>query len=201
MAKAKNIDEYISISSEFSQPILTKLRAIIHQADDNIEEAIKWSQACFQNNGLICATAAFKQHVNLTFFKGKHLEDSASLFAKSDNNEMSSLKISNLADIPAEDVLIDYVKQAIQYNLSDKPKKTVKKKDKSELTVPDILLNALANNAQAKAHFEQFSYSKQKEYIDWITSAKTEKTVQKRLTTTIEWVSEGKGKNWKYEKC
>jgi len=48
--------------------------------------------------------------------------------------------------------------------------------------------------------FENFSYSCKKEYLMWVTEAKTEETRNSRLATAIEWMSEGKRRNWKYER-
>jgi uncharacterized protein YdeI (YjbR/CyaY-like superfamily) len=36
--------------------------------------------------------------------------------------------------------------------------------------------------------------------VEWITEAKTEETINKRISTTIEWLLEGKSRNWKYMK-
>ena len=79
-----------------------------------------------------------------------------------------------------------------------KPKPTGEKK---ELVVPDILLEALATNDAAAETFNKFPYSKKKDYVEWITEAKADATRDKRLATTIEWLAEGKRRNWKYENC
>ncbi|MBC8046875.1 MAG: YdeI/OmpD-associated family protein [Fimbriimonadaceae bacterium] len=71
---------------------------------------------------------------------------------------------------------------------------------KKELIIPKELTTALNKNKKAKEVFEKFPYSHKKEYIQWITETKTEETKTKRIATTIEWVSEGKGRNWKYER-
>jgi len=57
------------------------------------------------------------------------------------------------------------------------------------------------DNKKAKTVFDNFSYSQKKEYVEWIIEAKTEPTRNKRLATTVEWLSEGKRRNWKYENC
>jgi uncharacterized protein YdeI (YjbR/CyaY-like superfamily) len=64
--------------------------------------------------------------------------------------------------------------------------------------VPSDLKLALAKNSKARQTFENFSYSHKKEYVDWITDAKREETRQKRLKTTIQWLSQGKPQNWRY---
>jgi len=57
----------------------------------------------------------------------------------------------------------------------------------------------LNENPIAKAAFDKFSYSHRKEYLEWIIEAKTAPTRQKRLQTTMEWLTEGKPRNWKYK--
>ena len=70
-----------------------------------------------------------------------------------------------------------------------------------ELVVPDDLAKALKRNKAAQATFDKFSPSNKREYVDWITEAKTEATRNKRLETAIEWMAEGKTRNWKYMNC
>jgi uncharacterized protein YdeI (YjbR/CyaY-like superfamily) len=72
-------------------------------------------------------------------------------------------------------------------------------KSRPEIPVPAYFTAALARNRKAKAAFEAFSPSHRREYLEWITEAKTEATRDKRLATAIEWMSEGKTRNWKYK--
>jgi uncharacterized protein YdeI (YjbR/CyaY-like superfamily) len=74
-----------------------------------------------------------------------------------------------------------------------KPKRRV-------LETPADLAAALKRSGKARATFEGFSPSHRNEYIEWIEEAKTEATRKKRLATTLEWLAEGKGRNWKYER-
>ncbi|MBA6389530.1 YdeI/OmpD-associated family protein [Colwellia sp. BRX10-3] len=202
MSKNSAVDDYIASKATFSQEILIHLRQIIHDASPDIIETIKWRQPCFEHNGLICAFAAFKKHVNFSFFKGQFLNDSAGIFVPSDNNELTALKFSSISDIPESEVLKGYIQQAIALNSNDEFKKNVApRKDKSDLVIPDDFAHALTITPAAKRVFSEFSYSKQKDYIEWITSAKREATRATRLATAVEWISEGKGRNWKYENC
>ena len=204
MKQHPEIDLYINEKPDFSRPILTKLRSLIFQASGNIEETMKWRNPCYSQNGLVCAMAAFKQHVNFSFFSGKQITDTHQLFEPSDNQTLAALKFYTLGEMHADEVLIGYIQQAIKLNLENKTnhsKRKASKKDKVDLVIPNMLQQALDNNLTAKKHFEQFSYSKQKDYIEWIGTAKREDTQLKRLTTAIEWISEGKSRHWKYENC
>jgi uncharacterized protein YdeI (YjbR/CyaY-like superfamily) len=98
-------------------------------------------------------------------------------------------------------VMIDLIKQAAELN--EKGVKVPRKPaaSKKDFVIPPELTKALSKNKIAKTAFENFSYSHKKEYVEWITEAKTEPTRNKRLATTVEWLSQGKSRNWKYEKC
>jgi bacteriocin resistance YdeI/OmpD-like protein len=50
------------------------------------------------------------------------------------------------------------------------------------------------------AAFTGFSPSHKREYIEWISEAKTAETRQRRMATALEWLSEGKARHWKYQK-
>ncbi len=114
---------------------------------------------------------------------------------------MGQISITSLEELPSDEILSDYIQQAMKLN-EQSPKtspKTTPKKNRV-LILPDILTKALNEHAVAQKNFENFSYSNKKEYVVWIEAAKTEKTRLSRLATTIEWLSEGKVKNWKYLK-
>jgi uncharacterized protein YdeI (YjbR/CyaY-like superfamily) len=111
-------------------------------------------------------------------------------------------RITAISDLPKDAVLIGFIKEAVKLNdaglkLPAKPKS----KEKRELVVPDFFLAALKKNKKAHMTFESFSYSHKKEYLEWITEAKGEDTRNKRLETALEWMSDGKPRNWKYKKC
>ncbi len=71
MSKNAEIDEYIANSAEFAQPILVKLRALVHQVHPDIEETIKWGMPNFGYKGLLFNMAAFKAHCSFGFWKQK----------------------------------------------------------------------------------------------------------------------------------
>lgn len=86
--------------------------------------------------------------------------------------------------------------------LTDKGIKLTSKEkltDKKELIIPNYFIKALAKNKKAKQVFENYAYSHKKEYLMWIAGAKTVDTRNKRIATALEWIAEGKGKNWKYQ--
>lgn len=192
------IDAYIDKSQDFAKPILKHLRKLVHQSCPEVVETLKWSMPSFEYKGLLCGFAAFKQHCTFGFWKESLMKETKF----PEKNAMGSFgRITSLKDLPSDATMKKLIKEAVRLNDEGiKVKKTVSKV-KKEVVVPDILINALARNKKASATFDAFSPSCKREYIEWITEAKTDATREKRLATTIEWLSEGRRRNWKYEKC
>ena len=65
--------------------------------------------------------------------------------------------------------------------------------------MPDHFLAAIKKNKKALAAYEKFSPSHRREYIEWIIGAKTDATRDKRVAQAVEWMAEGKSRNWKYQ--
>lgn len=203
MSKDKRIDAYIAKSEDFAKPILNHIRESVHKAVPEVEETIKWGFPHFDYNGeMMCSMASFKKHCAFTFWKASLLPDPEGILEHTERNAMGHMgRITQLKDLPDTKTLIKYIKEAARLNAEGI--KVVKKpieKEKKEVVVPDYFELALSKNKKAKAVFEKFSYSHKKEYIEWITEAKTEATRIKRMDTALEWIAEGKGRNWKYEK-
>lgn len=195
-------DTYIERSAEFAQPILYYLREIVHEACPQCEEKIKWGFPNFQyKESILCSMAAFKQHCTFGFWLGSLMDDPQNILNPVGETAMGHLgKIRSLSDLPPRSVLIFYIRNAM--SLIDQGVKMKKKENRpeSDTEVPTDLFEALKGDEKARATFEYFSPSNKKEYINWILDAKTEKTRLSRLQTTIEWLREGKVKNWKYLK-
>ena len=144
---------------------------------------------------MICWLAYFKKHVGLNFFKGTLIEDLHGLYDEACMDKVNRMiKFRTLEDLDVNK-LDHYIFEAIKLNVEGikvAPKKIENK-------VPEDLGFALDKNSKAKALFDTLAPGYKRDYIEWITSAKREATREKRLATTIEWLSEGKRKNWKYE--
>jgi len=202
--KDKRIDAYISKATPFAKPILTKLRELIHKGNPDVEETIKWGMPSFNYKGPFCSFASFKEHAVFGFWKYQLIKDPKGYLQEISNkggNAMGNFgRIKNLKDLPSDKVLINFVKQAKKLN-DDGVKIPAKlKKPKVDLVIPDYFTNALMKNKKVQEEFDNFSYSHKKEYVEWITEAKSEETRKKRIGTAIEWISERKSRNWKYTK-
>jgi len=199
--KNKAIDTYISKSQDFAKPILSHLRDLVHATCPDVEEKMKWSFPHFDYKGeMMCSMAAFKQHAVFGFWKAALMKDPALLETAKSEVAMGHLgRITSLKELPADKKIIAWIKEAMELNdkgikLSSKPKAT----DKKEITVPEYFEKVLVKNKKASATFNAFSYSHKKEYIEWVTEAKTEETRNKRMVQAIEMMAEGKSRNWKY---
>ncbi len=197
----KAIDAYIAKSADFAKPILTHLRELVHKACPDAEEKLKWSMPHFDYKGeMMCGMAAFKQHASFGFWKASLMKDPILIETAKTEVAMGHLGcIRTLKDLPSDKKLTAWIKEAMELN--DKGIKVVKKPVvKVELVEPDYFKKALAKNKKAQKVWDGFAYSHKKEYLQWITEAKTEPTRESRMATAFEWIAEGKGRNWKYEK-
>ncbi|MBK9768568.1 MAG: YdeI/OmpD-associated family protein [Chloracidobacterium sp.] len=192
------IDAYIEKSQDFAKPVLTHLRALVHSACPDTTETIKWGMPSFGYKGILCGFAAFKQHCTFGFWKQSLMESDE--FSDTKTAMGSFGRLTSLDDLPSDAVLKKLIKQAMKLN--DDGTKAVKSKPASKaLAVPEILLEALAKDERAAETFNNFPAGCRREYIQWITEATTDATREKRVATTLEWLREGKRRNWKYEKC
>jgi uncharacterized protein YdeI (YjbR/CyaY-like superfamily) len=197
------VDAYIEKAAPFAKPILLKLRKLIFQACPDIKETIKWSFPNYEIHGsVVCNMASFKEHCAFGFWKASLLSDPEGILQVKNRNAMGHLdRIGSVKDLPADRILIAYLKEAALLNKNKIKVARPKAAPKNELPVPKALALALKKNKKAAAFFEEFSPSARREYIEWITEAKTEETLNKRLATTIEWLAEGKSRHWKYKKA
>lgn len=196
----ERVDAYIAKSADFAKPIMNHLRDLIHRAFPEMKETMKWSCPFFDFQGAVCQMAAFKNHIGFGFWKAALMSDPYNVLKLKDETAGSFGPITKLSDLPSDEVLIEYIQEAILLNREGV--KVVKKKtkaDPSALKIPDFLIERLNQEPNARTYFEKFSTSQKKEYVVWLEEAKTEATKLKRLDTAIEWISEGKTRHWKYK--
>jgi len=197
------VTAYIAKSAPFARPVLSHLRALVHQACPDVEETIKWSMPSFLHEGrILCGMAAFKEHCTFGFWHKGMVEVLGEEGARSDTAMGSFGRITTIADLPKEKVLLRYIRQAVKLGASEEPARPKAERKRGEpVAVPADLAKALKENAAASSTFRSLSPSHRKEYVEWITEAKRDETRRKRLATTLEWLAEGKSRNWKYENC
>ena len=190
------VDQYIAKAPEFAQAIMSRLRELIHQASPDIQENIKWGVPSFELRGIVCGFAAFKKHVSLRFQHIPQMDDPLGLFKDLTPDCVSAVKFHNVDELPQGEALVGYFKQAIALNA-----KGVKVEKKPvTVEVPEYFSEALEQNPEARAAFDKMAPGYRREYIEWLVEAKREATRNKRMAQAIEWIAEGKTRNWKYKK-
>ena len=198
------VDENIAQSAPFARPILKHLRQLIHAECPGVEEAIKWGRPSFLLNGRVFfGMGAFKAHCRAGFW---HPEVSALIRAELNTVDEPGGqfgRITSLQDLPDDETMRRYLAEAVRLSAEGKtPRpKPANAPRKPELAVPADLAALLKQHPAARVAFEGFSPSHRREYVEWITEAKREETRTKRLATAIEWLTQGKPRNWKYQNC
>ncbi len=200
--KDKRIDNYILKSADFAIPILNHLRELVHFACPEVEEAIKWSFPHFGYKGeMMCSMASFKQHCAFGFWKASLMKDKKLMANAKGETSMGHLgRISSLNDLPSDTTMVRYIKEAMKLNELGMKVEKKKPLPAKELIVPNYFMKELRKNKAALNTFETFSPSNKKEYVTWIIEAKTDETRAKRMEKALEWMEEGKPRNWKYMK-
>jgi uncharacterized protein YdeI (YjbR/CyaY-like superfamily) len=195
------VDAYIARSADFAKPILEHLRKLVHDTSPLLTETIKWGFPFFDYKGSVCQMAAFKEHMGFGFWKQAQLHDPGKLIHQEDGTAGSFGRISKLSDLPSDKILADFIRQAIQLNESGTKNQVVKKETapKAPIEMPADFADVLAANPKASEAYNKFSPSHKREYLEWITEAKTDATRQKRMETAVEWMTEGKSRHWKYK--
>jgi hypothetical protein len=196
------VDAYIAKAQPFAQPILFHLREVMHEGAPGVVEAIKWSMPFFVYEGVILGNmAAFKAHCSLGLWgNGPELREAG----VAQSGSMGSFgKITSLDDLPPKKQLLGFVKQAAKKIAEGERTKAWSRPRvaKAESAVPDALAAALKKNKAASKAFDAMAPGCRREYNDWIADAKRDETRDKRVTQAIEWIAEGKNRNWKYENC
>ena len=204
MPTDSRVDRYVADAPEFARPILRHLRELVHEVCPDVTEGIKWSRPNFLHRGkILCGMAAFKAHCSFYVFGaeiGKQLGEEGSYKGLAD----ALARITQEADLPPRKNLSRYIRDArrlLDQSLANPSPRKRAAQPKPEAGVPDDLAVALGNNKIAAQNFEGFSMSHRREYIEWITEAKRDETRQKRIATALEWLAEGKPRNWKYVNC
>ena len=192
------IDAYIAKSAPFAQPILAHLREIVHASCPDVVETLKWSSPSFEYKGLLCGMAAFREHCTFGFWKHE-------LVIGDDPKAKEAMgsfgKITRLSDLPSKSKVAGYVKQAMKLNDDGVRVVRAKTRPKEPVAMHPELAAVLARSRKARATFDAFPPSAQRDYLEWVADAKGEATRARRIAQTVEWLAEGKRRNWKYEKC
>lgn len=192
MGRDPRVDDYIAKAADFARPILEHLREVAHRALPGAEEAIKWGMPHFLVNGKnVAGMAAFKAHCTFVIHGDGRQGDAMGQFGR----------IGSLMDLPDEAELSTKLQAARERIESSGTAMRTVRKPKADIPMQDDFSAALDALPVAKANYEAFTPAQRRDYLEWITEAKTEGTRAKRIAQAVEWLADGKKRNWKYENC
>jgi uncharacterized protein YdeI (YjbR/CyaY-like superfamily) len=185
------VNTYIERAAPFARPLLEQLRRDLHAASPELDESIRWGMPAFLHGGrLIAMVAAFKAHASFGFWRAN---DTAP--AREGMGQFG--RLTRLEELPDAATIRDGVEAAIARADDDAPR-APRRPARPEAVVPDDLREALVANPAAAATFNAFPPGQRREYVDWITEAKRPETRARRLVQAVEWLAEGKPRNWKH---
>ena len=200
MKKVNSVEEYIEVNNHFSEALML-LRNIINLTELN--ESIKWSAPVYDLNGKnVIGLGAFKNHFGIWFFNGVFLKDKHKLLVNAQENKTKALRQMRFEHIEQIDknIVLAYVKEAIEnqkLGKEIKPTKTTKK----DIVIPQELQKELDANSTLFDAFKTLTPSKQREYCEYIETAKRDATKQTRLEKIIPMIIKGVGLHDKYKNC
>lgn len=124
------IDARIADLDDWRGEVLSRMRALIKQADPDVVEAVKWQKPSnprgvpvWEHAGIICTGETYKNYVKLTFAKGAALDDPAGVFNSSlTGNTRRAIDIHE-GDRVDEAALMALVQEAVTLNEARPPKK------------------------------------------------------------------------------
>ncbi|HEY1132148.1 MAG TPA: YdeI/OmpD-associated family protein [Roseateles sp.] len=191
------IDAYLATVPAFARPILQRLREDVHAACPGVVETLKWSRPHFMlDDKLLCGMSAFKAHCAFGFWEREGAEPGKA-------GAMGDFgRIETLANLPSRTELRRQIKAAAELLQAGAPR--ARKPDRAPrppLSMPDDFAAAIGKRPAAQRTYDAFAPSKQRDYVEWVLEAKREETRAKRIAQAVEWLAEGKSRNWKYESC
>ncbi len=165
-----------------------------------LEESLKWGAPVYTiKNKNVLGIMAFKEHFGLWFFNGVFLKDPKGVLENAQEGKTKAMrhwKFTNIEEID-ELAVLKYIEEAI----SNQEEGRVLKKEKSTAAkIPVLLKEVLKSNPRAKEQFQSLTPYKQKEYYEYISSAKQEKTKLTRLEKSLALILQGIGLNDSYRK-
>jgi hypothetical protein len=188
-------DAYIEKARPFARPILAHLREVVHRTCPEVTETTKWGMPHFDYRGTLCSMASFNEHCVFGFWLGEQVTGEGSAAEQAMGHFG---RITSVDDLPPEEEIAALLRRAMELNEQGVKRPRTKSAARERAEAPPELLDALQGDARAA--WERMPPGHRHEYAAWITDAKTAATRDRRIATAVEWIAEGKSRNWKYEK-
>lgn len=184
-------ETWLDFAPEFSQAMARQVRGWIQRWEPDLTESIKWNMLCFSGRKNICGISACKKHLGIAFFRGTELREITNLFEGGEaNTSILTIRVTKLEKLNAK-AFQRLLHAAVALD-ADETSKPPPPKQRAEWPMPAALAQGLKQNAKAAAGFRAMSISCQREYKVWISTAKQEETIQKRLKETLRALASGR---------
>lgn len=198
MQPQEQINSFIAEQPEWQRLTMIRLRQLIRTADPEAEGLMRGNSPAFDHDGPMVSMHAFKTCVSVWFHKGALLKDTHDLFNLSEKDDVRGVRKYkvNEGDTIHEKAFSDLVRQAVKLNES--ATKSVEPRSAKVVALPAEMESCLKRDEEAWEHWERFSPSHKKEYVEWINDAKQDETRKRRIAQALEMIREGMGKEDKH---
>lgn len=180
------------------QEEINLLKSFIRQTE--LEETIKWGTEVYTYEGKnVVSCGGFKNFFSIWFYNGVFLKDKYKVLVSAQEGKTKALRqwrFTTMNEID-EKKIIEYIHEAIE---NEKEGRVWKAEKSAPISVPEILQAAFQNNQELKKTFENLTNYKQKEYIEFIESAKRDETRLARISRIEPMILNGIGLHDKYKK-
>lgn len=194
---SNSVESYIKKNAHWQQS-LTELRGLLRET--GLNEEIKWGAPAYTLEGKnVVGLLAFKSYVGLWFHQGVFLKDEHDLLEQSSESTRGLRKMMfySTEDVSKNLNLIrDYIREAIQ---NQEEGKEIKVHRYANLQFPPELVTALEKDGSLKKAFNKFSQGKQREFADYIRTAKKATTKTRRMEKIAGLIRKGEGLNDRYK--
>jgi hypothetical protein len=190
-ARTKDPEEWLEQAADFSRSMVVELRDWIFRTAPDLTESIKWNVLCYSGRKLVCGLSACKKHVAITFFRGTELGDPGGLFDPNGegNTSIRTVRVTSLAKLNRRalaELLLAAVDLDAQRDVPLPPKMK-----REALPMPKFFAEALKKHKKAAGFFASLAPTYQREYLQWLSSAKREETRNQRLQQTLRALAAG----------
>lgn len=191
------IDSYIARSQPALQPILATIRDRVRAVVPEVEETLRWGAPAYLLDGrILLITAAFKAHAALNFWRGQELA------VDPVGGAMGQFgKLRSIADLPSQAELDRLIAEAARLSRSPPSARKPKHSPKPPPELHPDFASALEASPKARDTLDSLPPGARRDYLEWVAEAKRDSTRSQRIATAIQWLAEGKRRNWKYETC
>ena len=175
---------------------LDLLKSIIAQT--SLIETQKWGSEVYTHKGKnVIGIGGFKNYCTIWFFNGVFLKDEAKVLVNAQEGVTKALRQWRFYDKSEinKSMILAYIAEAI----SNEEKGLVHKPEKKASIISGFLHHQLAEDELLKVHFEQLTPYKQREYMEYIDTAKREETKITRMEKIKPMILAGKGLNVRYK--